>query len=47
MSSRRAAVMMMGKTGVRNIQGGEGGIREGADEIAIGSRSCCAEERLT
>lgn len=39
--------MMMGETEVRNVQGGEGGIGERVDEVAIGSRSCCAGERLT
>lgn len=48
MSERRAAwVMMMGETEVRNVQGGEEEIGVEVDEAAIGSRSCCAEERLT
>lgn len=46
MSERRGAVMMMGETEVRNVQGGEEGRGGGVDE-AIGSRNCCAEERLT
>lgn len=49
-----AVIMMMGETDevgrMRNVQcGGEGGKGgEGVDKVvAIGSRSCCAEERLT
>lgn len=48
MSERRGAwVMMMGETEVRNVQDGKEEIGVGIDESAIGSRSCCAEERLT
>lgn len=47
MSERRGAVMMMGETEVRNVQGGEEGRGGGVDEVAIGSRNCCAEERVT
>lgn len=46
MSQRRGVVMVMKETEMRNVQGGEG---EGGrvEEVAIGSRSCCAGERLT
>lgn len=46
MSERRGAMMMMGETEVRNVQGGEGRRGGGYDEVAIesGSGSCCVGE---
>lgn len=46
MSERRGVVMVMEQTEMRNAPGGEGGGGR-VDEVAIGSRDCCAGERLT